>query len=129
MSTPSPEHPTGSSDPTPLPPEPDRIPWGMVSVVTVVTLVVFLVGVAWATGILVAQTGWVRPVLDPVPAGIGQATVGIVDQRIFEQELRAEQLMQEQRRRLTGYGWVDRPQQLIHLPVERAMDLILEENR
>jgi hypothetical protein len=43
------------------------------------------------------------------------------------------QAWQEQDQRvhehLYGYGWVDRPAGIVHIPIDRAMDLILTETR
>ena len=39
------------------------------------------------------------------------------------------QLQQEEDARLSGYGWVDRRQRLVHIPIERAMDLAAERDR
>jgi hypothetical protein len=129
VSTLVPERGPAGPDPEPLPPEPDRIPWGVVGLVAVLSLVVFLIGCLWATWILHSNAGWVKQSLAVEPREIGKPTVGIVDQRIFEQELRAEQLRLEGLRRLSSYGWVDRERRLVHLPVERAMELMLEEGR
>ena len=35
----------------------------------------------------------------------------------------------EQRKLLEGYRWVDRDNGVVALPIERAMDLVIEENR
>ena len=32
-------------------------------------------------------------------------------------------------RRLTSYGWVDRNARVVHIPIERAMELVLQEWR
>lgn len=37
------------------------------------------------------------------------------------------EMRKEDARRLASYGWVDREEGIAHLPIERAMDLILEE--
>lgn len=115
--------------PEPLPPEPDRIPWGVVALVAAISLGVFFVGTLWATWILKSNAGWLRQTPASPPTEIGKAEVGMVDQRIFEQELGAERLRLDGRARLESYGWVDRERGVIHVPVERAMELILEERR
>ena len=33
----------------------------------------------------------------------------------------------EQRQSLTGYGWVDKPSGLVHVPIDRAMSLTLKQ--
>lgn len=38
-------------------------------------------------------------------------------------------LMEETaRERLTSYGWVDRSKKIVHIPLERAMDLAVQQN-
>jgi hypothetical protein len=40
-----------------------------------------------------------------------------------EEDLRA--LKQAEDRRLGTYGWIDREQQVLHMPIERAMDRVI----
>lgn len=40
-----------------------------------------------------------------------------------------ERLRREQARRLETYGWTDRARGLVRVPIERAMDLLLEDPR
>ncbi|HKM89274.1 MAG TPA: hypothetical protein VJX29_01565 [Candidatus Acidoferrales bacterium] len=37
-----------------------------------------------------------------------------------------ERLRQQQEKSLDTYGWVDRSRGIVHIPIERAMDLVLE---
>ncbi len=46
-------------------------------------------------------------------------------QQLFEASVRAQQKREAQRRRLESYGWVDRARGLVHIPIDRAMDLAL----
>lgn len=39
----------------------------------------------------------------------------------------AQEVLRAARQRLSSYGWVDREASVIHLPVERAIELLLEE--
>ncbi len=41
-----------------------------------------------------------------------------------EQELKA--YMAEERRRASSYGWIDEAQGVVHIPVDHAMDLVLQ---
>lgn len=41
----------------------------------------------------------------------------------------AERQREREREVLTGAGWVDRPQGIARIPIERAMDLLLEQRR
>lgn len=104
----------------PTPEESEGIHVGRVLAVGAITLVIFSV----ATGLVWLLTGAGGPGV-PAPAELGQPEVGIVDQRPFALDARAEQLRQAQRARLEGFGWVDRDAGLIHVPVERAMEQLL----
>jgi hypothetical protein len=42
------------------------------------------------------------------------------------QELAREELLLQQRQRLSTYGWVDRDDQIAHIPIERAMQILAE---
>lgn len=37
-----------------------------------------------------------------------------------------EELRAEEDARLSSYGWIDREQQVVHIPIDRAMDILLE---
>jgi len=65
----------------------------------------------------------------PTPSEIGRAEIGIVEQRLFELQLEAQRKRQEQLKRLNSYGWVDRQKGLIHLPIDRAIELMVSESR
>lgn len=56
------------------------------------------------------------------PPAVGMQEVGIVDQAHFDEDRRLEKWQAEQKQRLSSYGWVDRGRQLIHVPIERAME-------
>jgi hypothetical protein len=43
-----------------------------------------------------------------------------------EPRLELEHYRQEQQRVLTSYGWVDRPNGIVRIPIDRAMTLLLE---
>jgi hypothetical protein len=57
------------------------------------------------------------------------ATVGRIQQRTFDRTAAGTELKAAQLRRLASYGWVDREQGVVHLPIERAMDLWIARNR
>jgi len=42
-------------------------------------------------------------------------------------ELDLQSYLAEERRRTSSYGWVDEAQGIVHIPVDRAMDLLLEQ--
>jgi hypothetical protein len=117
-------------DQHPPEPEEDKLPYGKLAWVSVLALASFVIGGLWSTWILYRPNHTLIPEgLEPRAAQVGSAEIGIVDQKMFEQEHRAQVLRQEQRSRLNGYGWVDRQQKIIHMPFERAMQDLAAENK
>ncbi len=97
--------------------------------IAAIALTSFGIGTAWSARILKQQTGRYSPAAEPKPSKIGDIEVGIVDHRLFELDQRAEKLKFDEQQRLNSYGWVDRKAGLIHIPIARAIDLILEESQ
>jgi hypothetical protein len=46
---------------------------------------------------------------------------------ISQPYLEVSQLVADQQGRLTSYGWLDQKQAIVHVPVTRAMDLVVAE--
>lgn len=113
-----------ANEPRPPPPEPVGVHTRKVALIGAAALLLFTVAtvVQW-----LAMRGWEREPRAPVPAEVGRAEIGRVNQQPFEQDTRAETLRRRQRERLTTYGWVDRDARLIHIPVEDAMRQVLTE--
>ena len=63
-----------------------------------------------------------RPPL-PIPQELGQSKIGLVEQQLFELSTRGERDRAARQERLGSYGWVDRRAGVVHLPIERAMEL------
>jgi len=118
-----------SPPPPPLPnrPEDERLPFGVVAIAAVASLVLFAGAVLWARAILRDETRAALPRGEAPATQVGQDEIGIVDQRMFELEGRAERLRREQLQHLGSYGWVDRDAGVIHIPISRAMDEVVSE--
>jgi hypothetical protein len=63
----------------------------------------------------------------PEPAMIGKGEIGIVDQPLFEDDNRLEEWKAAKQHRLNGYGWVDRKKEIIHIPIDKAIDQLVSE--
>jgi hypothetical protein len=63
----------------------------------------------------------------PEPTMIGKAEIGIVDQPHFDDDHRLEQWKAAKQFRLNSYGWVDRKKELIHIPIDKAIDRLVSE--
>ncbi len=66
---------------------------------------------------------------DPMPVQIGQNEIGIVDQPPFDVSRAVQQYRDDRAERLTSWGWIDRKAGVIHMPIDRAMDLVVQEHR
>jgi len=110
--------------------EPELLPMRKLIAVAVVASIVFTVATLWSIQILHREGGMTEPQQSlPTPSEIGRAEIGIVEQRLFELQLEAQRKRQEQLKRLNSYGWVDRQKGLIHLPIDRAIELMVWESR
>ncbi|HEY1692506.1 MAG TPA: hypothetical protein VGG39_10105 [Polyangiaceae bacterium] len=94
------------------------------------SVVVGALGVVAAAALLVARIGAVSP---DMAAGKGPApaprAISNVEQTPIWQTKAGEDLRAEQRRRLTGWGWVDRDAGVARIPIDRAMDVVVGRNR
>jgi hypothetical protein len=108
---------------TPGPPQHDQLP----------SRPILGVGVGWLVlvALAVLAVRWWEGRSRPsarveAPARMGEAEIGDVNQRPFALEDEASRLRAEQGARLERYGWVDRNAGIIHVPIERAMEQVLE---
>jgi hypothetical protein len=109
---------------TPPPPQHDLLPNRRILAVAggwLVLVCLALLGIRWWQG---KSTPSARA---GTPARMGEAEISDVNQRPFALEDEAPRLRVAQRSRLERYGWVDRGAGVIHVPLERAMEQVLEE--
>lgn len=111
------------------PQEKEKIAYGTIMVVSVVSLIIFVIGGYWALGI---QRSTEREVIPdgakPVPAQAGQVEIGLVNMALFTQDKRAQDRAAEQRNQLTRFGYVDAQKQTMHIPIEEAIKQALKES-
>ena len=97
-----------------------------VAVICVSAVAIFAVGIAWVLRILADSPP--TPDADrSVPRELGRPKIGMVLQTPFEEAKVIEQGRRDAKQRLGSYGWVDRDKGVIHIPIERAMELEAEE--
>lgn len=60
-------------------------------------------------------------------AYIGQPEIGIVEQIHYDADHRVDDWKAATKKRLGSYGWVDKSKNQVHVPVEKGMDLVIEE--
>jgi hypothetical protein len=104
--------------------EEDRISTGKILVVGIASLVIFFIG-GLATVMFYDAVRAARPG-PPVPAEVGSSKIGMVEQQLFDRSRRGALDRTAREERLRSYGWVDRREGVVHIPVDRAMQLVAE---
>jgi hypothetical protein len=118
---------THSADRHGAPPrtEEDHVPTVKLVLIGVVSLVIFFIASVWASRIMTRGEERQLPHGPaPAPAFAGKDEVGIVDLDEYGAgRSRGDAKRAEKLRRLQSYGWVDQQKGLVHIPIERAMEL------
>jgi hypothetical protein len=99
---------------------------GKVALVAALSIVIFALAILWVVVILASgppPSDLVRTDLAPE---LGRPEIGMVEQNLFSTPSPSEKLREQQLRVLSSYGWVDRSTRTIHMPIERAMELVVE---
>ena len=101
--------------------EDDRFSSGKVVAVGVGSLVVFFLASFVTLSWLHAKEDE-RPLL-PNPPELGSSKIGLLEQQLFESATRGVRDREARKKALESYGWVDRKAGVVHIPIERAMEL------
>jgi hypothetical protein len=109
---------------SPVRAEEDRVDSRAVIAVGAASLLVFLIAGAIVVGYLRGRQSAHGPVA--VPAEAGQSKIGMIEQDVFDVAVRGDEDLARRRAKLEGYGWVDREKGIVHLPIERAMELVAQ---
>ena len=98
--------------------------------VGVIALIVFGAGTVWSAPILDRTAKTLSPA-GPLPVGkeIGKAEIGIVDQVPFEIARSSVRTRKQQEDWLNSYGWIDPAKGTIHVPIDRAMEAWLAQEK
>ncbi len=116
------------SAPSPtIPQEDDRIGARRIVLVAITSIVVILASIGVARWIGGATTRGLGREHIAHPTRTAPREIGIVDQTLIETEAYGELLRAQQRRVLAHYGWVDRRAGIARIPIERAMELVVEQ--
>ncbi len=104
----------------------DAVDYGKVIGVGVGSLVLFALSIAVAGWIMhgaeaeaVARAGHAREV------DTKRAEIGIVDQVPFTADKRLPAWRAERSAYINGYGWVDRAKGVVHIPIDKAVGMIV----
>jgi hypothetical protein len=78
-----------------------------------------------------ATVGWIRHsnAATPqaaLPAEVGQSKIGLVEQQLFDTNLRGARDRAARQAHLDSYGWVDHQAGVLHIPIDQAMALVAQ---
>jgi hypothetical protein len=104
--------------------EDDRISTGKILLVGIASLVLFFFA-SMAVVLYMSFRQGERPPL-PIPPEMGASKIGMVEQQLFDLSFRGARDRASRIERLDSYGWVDRPAGIVHMPIDRAMGLVVE---
>ncbi len=108
--------------------EPEGLSTGRAVAIAIVFLVASFFAVLWSVRLFKTEERALAPQgTNTVPEEIGKPQIGIVNQRLFELQLEAEEKKNQQRKRLNSYGWTDREKQIIYIPIDQAMEKLATE--
>jgi hypothetical protein len=111
------------------PAEADRIRTWTIVAVGIGSLAIFGVSSALTVAWMERARTEMNPAFAQPPSEAGQRKIGMVEQQLLENANRAQVLREQQERRLHSYGWVDKEKGLVHIPIDRALDLSLRGER
>jgi hypothetical protein len=124
-----PSHATEHMPPPPAQAE-EGIRWFSVIGIGVASILIFAVATFVVYRYLDQREKLLQPVGPlPIPAQMGQAEIGIVDQVPFDVTRAAQAYRKDEVDRLSSWGWIDRKQGTVHMPIDRAMELVLREQK
>jgi hypothetical protein len=119
--TPSGAHPAGHGA---VRTEEDHVSTRTILWVGVGSLLLFLLA-GMAAGVYLRMRQAERGALAATPEA-GSSKIGLAEQDFFDVAVRGTRENARKRARLSSYGWVDRNAGVVHLPIERAMDLVAQ---
>ncbi|AGP37897.1 hypothetical protein BE04_07580 [Sorangium cellulosum] len=118
--------------------EEDLLPWRRILAVAFAVVVIFFILGVWSWVLLRGREAELRPAgrsLARAREGFEpRGVVAGVDQRVFQRETVGEEgfgkmLNRRKREELGRFGWADRGRGIVQIPIEDAMNLVVEESR
>jgi hypothetical protein len=123
-----PSHSTAHISPPPAQAE-DEINWFAVIGTGLGAIIVFAIATFVVYRYLDRREKFLQPGGPAVIPRLDQAEVGIVDQVPFDVTRAVQAYRNERIERLSTWGWMDRGQGAIHMPIDRAMDLVVQKEK
>jgi hypothetical protein len=108
----------------------ERIATGKIIAVGLASLVVFAGATYWSWKLMDRELRLLQPTGPAAPPKeIGKAEIGIVDQVPFEIARSSVRTRKQQEEWLNSYGWIDPAKGTIHVPIDRAMEAWLAQEK
>jgi len=117
-----------------LPPPPEQakegIDWFKVFTTAGAALLIFAIGTFVVYRYMQAREKSLQPEgPDPIPIVLGQPEIGIVDQVPFGVTRSLQGYKRESLERLSSWGWMDKEKGTVHMPIDRAMELVVQQQK
>ncbi len=101
--------------------EPDRLSTTTVIVIGIVSALVTIASILLSSELLIQRENALHPGLrEEAPASAAPRAIGMLEQTLIREDCYGKRLAEDQRAELGRYGWVDRDQGLVSIPIERA---------
>lgn len=127
MTTREPSHSTEHLEPPKAQQDP-ALPVGKILAVGLGALLLFTASGYWSYTIYDKRSRELQLLgPDPIPREIGQREIGIVDQVPFDVYRTLQTYRTNSKHRLETWGWVDKKQGIVHMPIEQAMEQMIQE--
>ena len=104
--------------------EEDRVSTGRILQVGAASILLFILAGAAVVYDLHVRQAERGPLA--VPAEVGRSKIGLAEQDFFDVAVRGSRENARKRDRLASYGWVDRNAGVVHIPIDRAMELVAQ---
>jgi hypothetical protein len=111
----------------PVEQQPDVVSGRAITIVIIVGVVVSVIAVVISGLMLKSQRGTIGA-RDPAPR-VAPTQIQAIHQTPIERERHGLELRETQQLALEKYGWVDRDQGLARIPIQRAIDLVIQESQ
>jgi hypothetical protein len=107
----------------------ERLPWPRLIRYALLALGLFALAACAALVVLRDELGQFSDDRSIAGRDVHAEQIGIVEPRLIERETRAQELAAARKAQLDEWGWVDREKNLVRMPIERAMQRVVEGRR
>ncbi len=110
--------------------EADRVPGRRLARIGIAGVVITMIAIVIGAALLGRDQGRIGggpAELAGHPGAVAPPTIGMIEQTLLDDPPRGVDKRAAQEERLKGYGWVDRANGVAHIPIGRAIDLMIDQ--